>query len=430
MNREFKGKEYNSVARVQRELGVKLPKPYITFLEKYKYIPGGNGQDEIPGIGNPIGSPIVDVVAATSDAVAKNNGNYIVCPSKHIVISNDGIDDSYVLLNTTNGKVVHSIFGKQKPLYSTFNEYLKKETECDIEMSKGIKRRIIGLDFFRTPANENITVNIRKMGENVGLESNDVVRGTDVSLKNITAAQYRDLLAGNAYLEFWIEAIDHTKPTANNRLYGEKEFRDGMDRLLHRVIRNGGLQPGEHEHPPIEYDPKLSKEENMAKITGRLTRFDMKNISHYIADTKTEGGKTYFLIRTNPSNPVIVRDISLGKVPTFSIRTLGDFPLINGVNVGQNLIVIGTDYVYNPANSGSRAVASNMKFVDPINATEVKIDLVAKVGNESVDIFKLGEGERLVVGIESDNSITMNIISDVKEFSYGDITRDAFSSIF
>lgn len=297
-------------------------------------------------------------------------------------------------------------------------------------MSEKLKRRIIGLDFFKTPANENITVNIRKMGDNLGLESNDIVRGTDVLLKNITAPQYRELLAGNAYLEFWIEAIDHTKPTANNRLYTEEEFRAGMDRLLHRVLRNGGLQPGEHEHPPIEYDPKISKEENMAKITGRLTRFDTKNISHYIVDTKTEGGKTYFLIRTNPSNPVIVRDISLGKVPTFSIRTLGDFPLINGVNVGKNLLVIGTDYVYNPANAGSRCVASNMKFVDPINATEVKIDLVAKVGNESIDIFMLAEGERLVVGIESDNSITMNIISEVKDLSYRDLTRDAFGSIF
>lgn len=289
--------------------------------------------------------------------------------------------------------------------------------------------RIIGFDFFKTVANESQMVKIVPNGGcNSGLESEMV--GPTVAIKNLSAAQYRDLMSGKAYLEFWIEAIDHTKPTTNNRLYTEEEFKKGMDRLLHRVIRNGGVQPGEHEHPEIKVDPKLSKEENMEKIAQRLLRIDPKNQSHYIFGTKTENGKTFFGIRTNPSNPIIVNDMAIGKIPTFSIRTLGDFPLINGVNVGQNLIVITTDYVYNPANANSRVTSSNLKFVDAINATEVKLDLTTKVGNESVDIFKLADNERLVVGIESDNTITLNIITESKERSLNQVTGDVFRGIF
>lgn len=297
-------------------------------------------------------------------------------------------------------------------------------------MQKHKSTRIIGLDFFRTIPNVDMTVNVRKMGEQIGLESNDIVRGTDIVLKNISASQYRDMLAGNAYLEFWIEAIDHSRPTANNRLYGEDEFRLGMDRVLHKVIKTGGMQPGECEHPSIYFDPKLSKEENMGKIADRLLRFDQKNVSHYVVDTKTEGGKTYFLIRTNPSNPVIVRDISLGKVPTFSIRTLGDFPLINGVNVAKNLLVISTDYVYLPANADSKPVASNMKFIDPVNATEVNIELHAKVGNESIELFKIGANEKLIVGLENDNSFTLNIVTEENIMTLDSLTNMAFSDIF
>jgi len=290
--------------------------------------------------------------------------------------------------------------------------------------------RIVGLDFFVAKANPKMSVNIIPMGNDLGLESMQIVTGTDVLLKNITASQYRDLLQGLAYLEFWIEAIDHTKPTANNRLYGEEEFRKGMERLLNKVIKKGGLQPGEHTHPPITFDPKISKEDNMSIIASRLMGFDKALISHYVCDTKTEGGKTYFKIRTNPSNPVIVKEIALGKVPTFSIRTLGDFPLINGVNVGQNLLVITTDYVYNPANADSKPIASNMKFVDPIANNEVNIQLVQKVGNESVELFKLGENEKLYVAMEDDNSFTMNIVTETKELSKDSLTADIFSSIF
>lgn len=298
---------------------------------------------------------------------------------------------------------------------------------------KKVTRRIIGLDFFLTKPNEAMTVNVKSLigdSNGIGLESNEIVRGRDVALKNISAAQYRDLLAGNSYLEFWIEAIDHTKPTTNNRLYTEEEFGLGMERVLHRVIRNGGMQPGEGEHPDITPDPKLTKEENMAKISSRLMRMDLKNITHYVIDTKTEGGKTYFLIRTNPENPRIVKDIALGKVPTFSIRTMGDFPPVNGVLLGKNLLVITTDYVYNPANVDSKPIATNMKFVDPANATEVKVELVAKVGNESVEVFKLAKGETMIMGIESDNTITLNILTEDTSLSNKAVLGSAFSSIF
>ncbi|MGL5718532.1 MAG: hypothetical protein ACRCX2_36345 [Paraclostridium sp.] len=291
------------------------------------------------------------------------------------------------------------------------------------------KNRIIGLDFFKTKPDASMKVSVVKIGT-VGLESNEIVRGNNVYLKNITAAQYRDLLNGLSYLEFWIEAIDHSKPTANNRLYSQDEFAKGMDRVLRRVIDNGGLQPGEHEHPPIEYDSNLSEKDNMTKISGRLMRFDQSKITHYIVDTKTEDGKTFFKIRTNPSYPIIVKEIALGKVPTFSIRTLGDFPLINGVNVGQNLLVITTDYVYNPANRDSRPIATNMKFVDPVNATAVDVSLEAKVGNESVELFKLKSSERLIIGVEADNSITLNIVETVKELSKDQLASRIFSEMF
>lgn len=289
--------------------------------------------------------------------------------------------------------------------------------------------RIIGFDFFKTIANEDQLVKIIPVGASgAGLESQMI--GPSVLIKNLSAAQYRDLLSGLAYLEFWIEAIDHNTPTVNNRLYPEDEFIKGMDRLLHRVIRNGGVQPGEHEHPEIKADPKLSREENMSIISQRLLRIEPKNQSHYIFGTKTEGGKTFFGIRTNPSNPIIVNDMAIGKIPTFSIRTLGDFPLINGVNVAQNLIVITTDYVYNPANANSRVSSTNLKFVDSVNAVEVKLDLTAKVGNESIELFKLKDNEKFVMAIESDNTFALNIVSESADLTLDQITRLAFGDIF
>lgn len=51
---------------------------------------------------------------------------------------------------------------------------------------------------------------------------------TEYMLKGMTPEIARVLKAGEGYLVMEVEAIDHTKPTANGRLYPKQAFYEGM----------------------------------------------------------------------------------------------------------------------------------------------------------------------------------------------------------
>ena len=246
--------------------------------------------------------------------------------------------------------------------------------------------RIFGIDNLTVNVSNESMVKIIPVGSNVGAESVGAMIN-EISMNNIPKDDFEDLLKGRSYLEFWIEAIDHSRPTDNNRLYTEREFILGMDRVLHRVIKTGGAQPGEYGHPAIDIDSSKSEAENLRAITARCLDFDIAKISHYVVGTETKNGKTYFLIRTHLLNRMIVNDIAMGKMPTFSIRTMGEFPMVDGVLVGKNLLVVTTDAVYLPANTNSKPVGTSFRYVDPTKAKSVDVQFSMKAsGFEGIEL--------------------------------------------
>lgn len=171
----------------------------------------------------------------------------------------------------------------------------------------------------------------------------------------------------------------------------------------------------EAEHPMIKmYDEDPNTQKNIYNNLARVNYIDPNNVSHYIVGYKCTPEKTYFKIRTNPANPMIVFAILAGRQPGFSIRTRGDFVNENGVTVAKGLEVITIDYVSNPANVTSVA-RPEIKAINPADASEVELTLLAKTGTESIGLNNfVKEGEKLVydktsIGIESISN--MRIIS-------------------
>ena len=78
-----------------------------------------------------------------------------------------------------------------------------------------------------------VSVKADKINPNIGIESEGYT-GTNHStaieymLKGITPELVRSIRNGESYFVFEIEAIDHTKPTSNNKLYPEDVFLRGM----------------------------------------------------------------------------------------------------------------------------------------------------------------------------------------------------------
>lgn len=118
----------------------------------------------------------------------------------------------------------------------------------------------------------------------------------------------------------------------------------------------------------------------------RVTRNERTNCTHWIVGYKCTPEASYLKVRTNPENPVIVSDILAKKIPAFSIRTKGDFDIMNGVQVAKNLTFIGADYVANPAFSEALALPE-VKFIDPLAMKEFDMSLVNRsgMGMESED---------------------------------------------
>ena len=107
----------------------------------------------------------------------------------------------------------------------------------------------------------------------VGLESMSSSVPTNASV----ATQY--FMKGLYYLIFEIEAIDHTKPTANGRLYPKEAFYKGLcDYSFQNKLRLGAV-PGENEHPLLTMN---SSDDNLNKYNSflRVEHVDGDNTPH------------------------------------------------------------------------------------------------------------------------------------------------------
>ena len=176
----------------------------------------------------------------------------------------------------------------------------------------------------------------------------------------------------------------------------------------------------EAEHPMIKmFDENPNSQRNIYNNLARVNYIDPNNVSHFVTAYKCTPEKTYFKIRTNPNNPIIVNNILAGRRPGFSIRTRGDFETRqDGVIVATGLEVITIDYVACPANATSIAMPE-MKAINPGEAKEVELQLLPKTGTESIGFESiLNEGDTLIydesaLGMES--IANMRIIRKTEE---------------
>ena len=108
------------------------------------------------------------------------------------------------------------------------------------------KESIFGYDF-----NISESVSSFKVKSALGLENESTlldtgaVTGTKYLLNGINANLATMLRKVEAYLEFWIEAISHTEPTANRKLYPAEVFKAGLEsKGFQRQLVDGGGVPG------------------------------------------------------------------------------------------------------------------------------------------------------------------------------------------
>lgn len=247
--------------------------------------------------------------------------------------------------------------------------------------------KMFGYDFPMTPVGlENISFQSVGMENDNGMFDSGVVRGQEYFMSGLTADMVKKLKEGTAYLKFWIVAIEHTIPTANKKLYPAAPFQKGLESpSFQRQLQLGGVA-GEAEHPMIKmYSEDPNAQLNIYNNLARVCRIEPSNRSHFVTAYKCTPEKTYFEIKTNPDNPIIVNDILAGKKPAFSIRTRGDFETReDGITVATSLEVIGIDYVGNPANATSVAFPTFKAFDGLTGKEELEMNLLPKTGTESV----------------------------------------------
>lgn len=106
------------------------------------------------------------------------------------------------------------------------------------------QQKIFGYDFNFTDSVSGFKV-LGIENQNDQLLDTGAVMGTRYLLNGINADLAKKLRKGEAYLEFWIEAIDHTTPTANNKLYPADVFKAGLETksFQNQLLRGGGV-PG------------------------------------------------------------------------------------------------------------------------------------------------------------------------------------------
>lgn len=216
--------------------------------------------------------------------------------------------------------------------------------------------------------------------ESVSDLDNSGTKAREWFLKGLDAEKGRALLKGEAYLEFWILAVDHNMVSANKRKYPYEPFKAALEaRNVQNQLNIGGI-PSEAEHPMLQmYSEREDSFMNTYNNVMRVTRNERNNCTHWIVGYKCTPEKTYLKVRTNPQNPIIVSDLLAKKIPAFSIRTKGDFNFENGVQVATNLTFLGADYVANPAFSEALALPE-VKFIDPLAMKEFDMSLVSGNG--------------------------------------------------
>lgn len=282
---------------------------------------------------------------------------------------------------------------------------------------------LFGVDFPMTPNIDPTGICVGGIG--VESDSIDGINGNTVNsisyfLKGTTAEIRDQLLAGKAYLEFWIEAIDHTTPTANRKLYPADVFQKGLEtNAVQNMFANGGI-PGEGEHPKIKmYSDNMNSEQSVFNNMSRIARIESNDATHYIIAYKCTPQKTYFKIRTSLKNLAIVKDILAGRRPCFSIRCVGDFcPREDGIVVATRLQLVTIDYVANPANATSYAEPT-MKYIDTIDQTPVELQLLQRTGTESEEMVLNWIGNRKLVVDKNlsamESLFCMNVLEEAPE---------------
>lgn len=101
-----------------------------------------------------------------------------------------------------------------------------------------------GYDFPLIESPNISELNVLGLEDNSSLFSSGVKNGTTYFLSGLTADLMRKLKNGEVCLEFWIEAIDHNTPTANNKLYPADVFQRGLESpSFQRQLQLGGV-PG------------------------------------------------------------------------------------------------------------------------------------------------------------------------------------------
>ena len=186
----------------------------------------------------------------------------------------------------------------------------------------------------------------------------------------------------------------------------------------------------EAEHPMIKmFDENPNSQRNIYNNLARVNYIDTNNVSHFVTAYKCTPEKTYFKIRTNPNNPIIVNNILAGRRPGFSIRTRGDFETRqDGVIVATGLEVITIDYVSNPANATSVAMPE-MKAINPGEAKEVELQLLPKTGTESIGFESiLNEGDTLIY---DESALGMESIANMRIIRKAEETKEeTFDKLF
>ena len=107
------------------------------------------------------------------------------------------------------------------------------------------KETLFGYDFNITSEVSGFKVKSISTESQSSLLDTGAVSGTTFLLNGLNANMVKLLKSGEAFLEFWIEAIDHTKPTANNKLYPANVFQAGLEcKGFQNMLKNIGSVPG------------------------------------------------------------------------------------------------------------------------------------------------------------------------------------------
>lgn len=285
-------------------------------------------------------------------------------------------------------------------------------------MSSKIEYLLMGIDnILSYEISSSIQVKSSNSNSMIGMESSDmdfssgVVSATHHFLKGLDAVKAKALLNGEAYLEFWVKAITHDKPTTNSRIYPSSEVKLALEKPNIINQYNKGGVPCEAEHPILRmYSESEESQMTIFNNLQRVLHTIRDNVSHNIVAHKWTPEATYMKIRTNPGNPVIVQDILAGKRPSFSIRTKADFSggpwtepdtgrTITAL-IANNLTILALDYVANPADVAATASADTFKYIDPLNMKEFDMALMEKgtMGMESDNVLldSIKPGDKLL----------------------------------